>query len=87
MTTHQVLAIKDRAVDAYMRPMYWPAIGAAIRAFGDEINRAAQDNDMYKHPDDYDLYHLGIWDDNTGQYDVHEIPKMVAIGKQLKTEA
>lgn len=79
-----MLAIKDRAVDAFGRPIFFPAVGAAVRAFQDEMNRVAPDNTMNAHPDDYDLYLLGTFEDATGHFEVEAIPKQVAIGKQLK---
>lgn len=76
-----IVAVRDRALDAYLRPFFVNALGGAIRGFQDEINRA--DGEMFKHPDDYDLYHLGDWDDETGQFTSQQ-PKQIAIGKNLK---
>ena len=36
---YAVCAVKDRAVDAFNRPIYVPTIGVAIRSFTDEVNR------------------------------------------------
>lgn len=77
----QIVAVKDRALDTFMRPFYVPALGAAIRSFGDEINRV--EGEMYKHPDDFDLFHLGTWDDNTGEFQNLGMPMQIAIGKQF----
>lgn len=85
MTISIVVAIKDRAMDAYGRPFLVVAIGQAIRSFQDEINREAPDNTMYHHPDDYDLYELGTYDDQTGTFNCAQ-PKQIAIGKQLSTK-
>jgi len=77
--------VKDRAADAYGRPMFVPSTGVAIRSFSDEINRQAEDNQMYNHSDDFDLYELGEFDDNTGLFSLHEQPKLLTLGKQVKT--
>lgn len=77
--------VKDRAADAYGRPMFVPSTGIAIRSFSDEINRAAEDNQMYNHSDDFDLYELGEFDDNTGLFFLYEQPKLLTLGKQVKT--
>jgi hypothetical protein len=77
--------VKDRAADAYGRPMFVPSTGIAIRSFSDEINRAAEDNQMYNHSDDFDLYELGEFDDNTGLFSLHDQPKLLTLGKQVKT--
>lgn len=75
-----ILAVRDRAADVFGQPMFAPSVGLAIRGFGDEINRAAPDNQLNKHPEDFDLYSLGLFDDSTGEFNCHS-PKMVAIGK------
>lgn len=77
--------VKDRAADAYGRPMFVPSTGIAIRSFSDEINRQAEDNQMYNHSDDFDLYELGEFDDNTGLFALHDQPKLLTLGKQVKT--
>lgn len=78
----QIVAVKDRAMDAFLQPFFVPALGGAIRAFGDEINNPQ--SEMQKHPEDYDLYHLGEFNDNTGEIKQLERPLQIAIGKQMK---
>lgn len=82
---YQVLAVLDRAADAYGRPIFVLSIGQGIRSFQTEINRAAEDNTMHQHPDDFDLWHLGTYNDNTGIFENLHEPKQLAIGKQIKT--
>jgi hypothetical protein len=79
-----ICTVKDRAADAYGRPMFVPSTGVAIRSFSDEINRNNADNQLYNHPDDFDLYELGEFDDNTGLFALHEQPKLLSLGKQVK---
>lgn len=74
-----VVAIRDRAMDAFMRPFTMQTIGQAIRAFGDEINRQAPDNPLAQHPEDYDLYHLATFDEETGEFS--NAKKQIAVGK------
>ncbi|WNK14764.1 MAG: nonstructural protein [Microvirus sp.] len=78
----QIVAIRDRAVDTYGRPSFVPSLGHAIRSFGDELNRAGQDSPMNQHPEDYDLFHLGEYDDQDGTFTTIK-PKQIAIGKDL----
>jgi hypothetical protein len=77
-------SVKDRAADAYGRPMFVPSSGVAIRSFSDEINRNADDNQLFNHPDDFDLYEFGVFDDNSGQFDIYDQPKLLSLGKQVK---
>ena len=79
-----ICTVKDRAADAYGRPMFVPSTGVAIRSFSDEINRDNAENQLYNHPDDFDLYELGEFDDNTGLFSLHEQPKLLSLGKQVK---
>lgn len=79
-----VCAVKDRAADAFARPMFVPSIGIAIRSFSDEVNRNDPENQMFNHSDDFDLYELGEFDDGTGLFVLHDVPKVVSLGKQVK---
>jgi len=81
----QIVSVKDRAANAFGRPIFVTAIGQAIRSFQDEINRVADNNEMNKHPDDFDLWHLGTFNDQTGELEQLLEPVQLAIGKQLKT--
>lgn len=77
-----VCSVKDRLANAFSQPMYFATEGQAIRAFQDAL--ADPQNSMSKHPDDYDLYRLGTWDDNLGRFTNDEQPTQLALGKQLK---
>jgi hypothetical protein len=80
----QLVSVYDRATQAYGRPMYLQSTGQAIRSFSDEVNRDAADNQLFGHPDDFDLYHLGEWDDNSGRYTLFENPVILIQAKQVK---
>lgn len=80
---HVVVSVRDRAADTFGRPFFVPAIGSAIRAFTDEVNREAPDNPVYNHPEDYDLYEVGTFDDDSGDL-VPSKPRMVAVGKDVR---
>lgn len=77
-----VFAIKDRASDSFMAPLFMAAPGQAIRMFTDEVNRAAEDNQLYKHPDDFDMYELGVFDTDTGNFDTWDA-KVLVRGKDV----
>lgn len=80
----KIYAVKDRQTDMYGQPMFLMTDGHAMRAFSDEINRASDDNMLHKHPDDFDLYKLGVWDGNAGRFETHE-PEQLVLGKTVKT--
>lgn len=80
---YKVLSVRDRAIDAFGQPFFSSSVGGAIRSFTDEINRAAENNQLNKHPEDFDLYLLGEFDDSNGKFETSD-PSQVAIGKDLK---
>lgn len=77
-----VFCVKDRATDAYGTPMFLQAAGQATRSFTDEVNRAGEDNQLFKHPDDFDLYELGVFDTDDGSFDCF-VPRLMARGKDV----
>lgn len=82
---HIIVAIHDRAVQAFNRPFATPTEGAALRMFQDEVNRNSPDNPMFNHADDYALFALGTFDDANGKLESLEVPKQIALAKNLKT--
>lgn len=76
-----ICAVRDSAVNAFIRPFYVPAVGAAIRGFSDEVNR--KDSEMHKHPEDYELFELGVFDEDTGRFSQLSEPRALARGKDV----
>lgn len=78
-----VFAVRDRAADTFGAPFVLVARGQAIRSFGDEVNSTERQSQVAAHPEDFDLYELGDFDDSTGLFETG-VPKMIAVGKDLK---
>lgn len=78
---HVICAIKDRAIDSFLQPFFTPAVGSALRAFGDEVNKSG--SPMNAHPDDYDLYELGLFTDQSGEITMIEAPRLIGRGKDI----
>lgn len=76
-----VFAIFDGAAGAYLRPMFVPSNGMAIRAFQGEANDPK--SMIYKHPDQFTLFEIGTYDDNTGSLE-SIVPKSVGNAVQFK---
>lgn len=79
-----MFSIRDSAADAYGRPFFMSSVGIAIRSFTDEVNRADKENQIYMHPEDFDLFELGEFDDETGRISLLDVPKQLALGRQVK---
>lgn len=79
---YHIFSIKDRAIDAFLRPFYAVHRNQAVRIFTDEINN--NQSDMFKHNIDYDLYYLGTWDDQTAQTNQTTTPELIIRGQDAK---
>lgn len=66
---YTVVSVFDAGVSAYGRPVFVAGPGASVRSFQDEVNRAADDNTMFKYPGDFALFKLGTFDDATGRFE------------------
>ncbi|AXH75193.1 MAG: nonstructural protein [Microviridae sp.] len=66
----QLFSIYDSASGLFGRPMFMVSRGQAVRSFTDEVNRNDPQNDLYKHPSDFTLYHLGAFDDADGSFNL-----------------
>ena len=79
-----IVSVRDSAAEAFGRPMYLQSLGVAIRSFTDEVNRDDKDNQLFNHPDDFDLYELGVFDDSIGKYELRDNPTVIVRGKDVK---
>lgn len=77
-----VCAIKDSASGLFGRPIFVVKPAQAMRSFTDEVNRAAPDNELHRHPEDFELYCLGSFDDSTGHLSpLDSGPSLIVRGK------
>lgn len=83
MSKLQAFAIRDVQVGLYNRPYFMISKGQAIRSFTDEINRPSDENPMYKHPSDYELFYLGEYDEASGTFITLQ-PELVLSGANVK---
>ena len=79
-----VVSVKDRAASTYGQPLFVPTIGVATRSLQDEVNRADQNNQLHLHPEDFDLYELGEFDDSSGRVSMLDQPRLAARAQDLK---
>ena len=80
----EIFAIRDRALEAFMRPWVAQTTGQAIRMFMDECDNPQ--GDISKHKSDYDLYHIGSFDDQSGAIIKPDSIKLIAAGKHYDTK-
>ncbi|WNK13077.1 MAG: nonstructural protein [Microvirus sp.] len=83
----KVFSIRDRAIDTFAQPFYAASVGHAVRSFTDAVNREDKDSNLYMHPDDFDLYSVGEFDDEFGRFHCPDTgPEMVAVGKNCRVK-
>jgi hypothetical protein len=77
-----IVVCKDRALDAFLIPFFTPSVGVAERSFYDEVKNA--ESPMHKHPEDYDLYYAGTYDDDTCGFQLFDQPKLICRAQDSK---
>ena len=74
-----LISMHDRAVNAFQPVANVRAEGEALRVFKDLISNPQ--SQQHQHPDDYDLYIVGYFDDQTGRLEPLDVPRKIADGK------
>lgn len=79
-----LVSIRDRAIEAFQPIGNVRAEGEAIRVFMDMV--ADKNTPQGKHPDDYDIYLVGYFDDQNGHIELEQPPKKLADGKTIYSQ-
>lgn len=71
-----IVVLKDKVSGLFMQPFFVPAVGVAYRTLQDE---AARDKEFVvaKHPDDFALYKIGVFDEDQGRLGALEKPELL----------
>lgn len=77
------VAVRDSAVDAFMRPFFCPSTAFAVRSFSDAVKEA--DSPMAKSPGDYALFELGSFEEETGRFENLESPRQLVRAQDVKS--
>ena len=68
----KIYSIYDMAARNYNRPFYQHTKGEAVRSFTDLANDG--ESMISKHPQDYFLFELGTFEDESGAITTHDAP-------------
>ena len=80
-----VCAVRDTAAQLFGSPIFVAAVAQAQRSFVDEVNGKAQESQMAGHPEDFELWVLSIFDDESGVFeDGKELPRLVCRGTDVR---
>lgn len=61
-----IFSLRDSKMAAFMQPFFAPTEAVALRLCSDLVNQADKQNQVALHPDDFELFQLGEWDDASG---------------------
>lgn len=82
---HKVFTIKDSAVGTYHPPFFNNSHGEAERNFRDLVND--NKSTVSQHPEDFDLFYIGIYDSNQGKFiELEPTPKHMIKAQDLKKQ-
>lgn len=71
----RVFSVFDIKGKAYLRPFFMLHNGEAMRQFGDAV--VDEKTQFNKHPEDYQLFLLAEYDDNTGNFVSKDHPEFL----------
>ncbi|WNK12531.1 MAG: nonstructural protein [Microvirus sp.] len=77
-----VCVVRDSATAQYGAPLCFVARGQAIRWFTDAVNQADKENQYYMHPDDFELFEIGLYETDDAGTQLHP-PVSVVRGKDV----
>lgn len=77
----QLFSCRDSALGQFLNPFAAPATGMAVRSFSDEVNNPQ--SPLHAHPEDYELYHVGDFDPESGVITPQVPPNSLARAKDL----
>lgn len=81
-----IIAIFDRKAQIFVEMSATQNVGVATRAFSAAINTPSE-SPIHKWPEDFELYNLGEWDNETGALTGAKHKKLIVAGESVKTKA
>jgi hypothetical protein len=80
----QLFAVYDAAAMRFIEPFPAPTIEFAIREFRSTVNR--EGSQIHKYPEDYTLFHIGEFDQETGFLLPLQAPHSLGVAITFKDE-
>ncbi len=75
-----IVSVRDIRANVFFNPVFATSVGHAVRQFEDEVNRPAEENLLYKHPQDFELFELGKFEADDASFDLLPSPRQLAVG-------
>jgi len=77
----RALSVRDNAIDAFLPPFFVRTVDEGVRAFGAALGDSQ--HRFVSHPDDYVLYSVGQFDDNSGLLEPAEPARLLSAREML----
>lgn len=81
----KIFAVHDSKAEIFGTPIFLPTLGLAIRAFADQVNNP-EPNPISQHPEDYTLFDIGEYNQETGELIANKTPKSCGLALEFKQE-
>lgn len=78
-----IYAVKDTKAGLFNAPFFQTNNVTALRTFALEVNRADPNNVLYNNPEDFELYCLGEFDNETGVIKPESKPNIIGTATTL----
>lgn len=80
-----VVALFDKKAKAFKTPFYVQQVELATRAMFGAVN-ATEPTDLTQYPEDFALYQLATYDDESGKFEQPPQPRFIAEALQFKKQ-
>lgn len=83
-------SVLDSALGAFGRPFFVQTRGVAMRSFMDEVSRPSDSgnpNIVGDHPDDFALYAVGSFDEESGRFESLDVPERLITAREIKGDS
>lgn len=79
----KMFTVYDMKAEFFGQPFFEQEEASAIRSFGDAVNDSSNPaNQWNKHPEDFQLYLIGAFDNETGNVESY-LPKAIVMANSL----
>lgn len=77
----KMFTVYDSKSKLYMQPMFFQTTGMAARSFEDTVN--TKDHVFNNHPEDFTLFEIGVYDDNSAAVQMLDTPISLGVAVEL----
>lgn len=82
MAMNRIISVRDEKAGVYMKPHFGLHMGAILREWEQVVN--APDSIFSKFPEDFTLFELGTFDDETGNILAHTPPRQLSTAREVQ---